>query len=857
MKRYLLGWLWLVLLGPLAARGLEPAPQFSEQSSGAASDKGLPWKWKPAPAPLLTPWAKEVSPEKVWPEYPRPQMVRAEWQNLNGLWDYALLAAAPVPDASGQHHDGSAQGAPRLRPKEGPGGMGAWEFDGQQDAVSVPRLVQDDFTISFWLRTRQRGKTGPWYQGIGLVDGEVAGVTDDFGTTLVGDSVAFGVGNPDVTLQGKTPVNDDRWHHVAAVRQRQTGEIRLYLDGKEEARGQAGKQALTAPPRLLLGQLQTGGQAFRGLLADVRLYQQALSPAQIAALARTPGVRGEAPGLVGWWRLDQEPQKLRIQDISYQGKILVPFPVESALSGVRKPLLPGQVLCYRRTFRAPPLSKDRRLLLHFGAVDWHVEVYVNGRRVGEHTGGYDAFTLDITEALRPDGENELIVLVWDATDGIRGKQLLSAFFHPSGIFYTPCSGIWQTVWLEAVPARRIEDFWLRPDIDAGLLRLTVWTAGPGTDQPLEVVARAGGKEVARARGWPGKELVLPIPQARLWSPEDPFLYDLELTMGSDRVRSYFGMRKVSLGKDERGVTRILLNNRFVFQVGVLDQGYWPDGIYTAPSDAALRFEVSQMRQLGLNLARKHVKVEPQRWYYWCDKLGLLVWQDMPSGDLSRGGTAQKEGLPLSPQVAAQFRRELQALIQQHRNHPCILMWVVFNEGWGQHDTVALTQWVKELDPDRLVDSASGWFDRGCGDVRDLHQYPGPGSPKPEGGRAAVLGEFGGLGLALPGHVWSQKSWGYRGLPSSEALTREYVRLWQKAWQLKEEAGLSAAVYTQWTDVETECNGLWTYDRRVLKVDAAQAQAAHRGQFAPGAGAAAPTAPRPAPAATAAPASGRP
>jgi beta-galactosidase/beta-glucuronidase len=317
----------------------------------------------------------------------------------------------------------------------------------------------------------------------------------------------------------------------------------------------------------------------------------------------------------------------------------------------------------------------------------------------------------------------------------------------------------------------------------------------------------------------------------LWTPDDPFLYDLKVTLGEDSVTSYFGMRKVSLGKDDNGITRILINGKFIFQIGVLDQGFWPDGIYTAPTDAALRFDVEMMRKLGLNLARKHVKVEPERWYYWCDKLGLLVWQDMPSGDVSRGNDAKNDGTALTAEVGGQFKTELKAMIDQHRNHPSIILWVVFNEGWGQHDTGQLTDWVKKMDPTRLASNASGWNDRHCGDIVDMHNYPGPGSPPPEPARAAVLGEFGGLGLPVKGHLWTDKSWGYRGMASKEELTRNYVELWRKVWQLKDNPGLSAAVYTQWTDVEAECNGLFTYDRKVLKVDMRQAVRAHLGNFA--------------------------
>jgi hypothetical protein len=311
----------------------------------------------------------------------------------------------------------------------------------------------------------------------------------------------------------------------------------------------------------------------------------------------------------------------------------------------------------------------------------------------------------------------------------------------------------------------------------------------------------------------------------LWSPDRPFLYDLEVKLRQgnrvvDAVTSYFGLRQIARGKDAKGIERILLNQQFLFQVGTLDQGFWPDGIYTAPTDAALRSDIEVLKRMGFNLTRKHVKVEPERWYYWCDKLGLLVWQDMPSGN---NGTAAAK---------RQFETELQRMIEGRANHPSIVMWVVFNEGWGQYDTERLTEWVKRLDPSRLVNNASGWTDKKVGDVLDMHNYPGPGSPLPETARAAVLGEFGGLGLGITGHTWSQQTWGYQGMSDSQRLTAQYLKLLRKVWVLKEEPGLSAAVYTQTTDVETECNGLLTYDRACVKVDAFKVSAANRGQIPP-------------------------
>ncbi len=499
-----------------------------------------------------------------------------------------------------------------------------------------------------------------------------------------------------------------------------------------------------------------------------------------------------------------------------QTKILVPYPVESALSGVMKH---AERMTYRRSFTIPRGWSGRNVLLHFGAVDWEAKVTVNGKPLGVHRGGYDDFSFDVTAALKASGVQEIAVEVFDPTDAgsqPRGKQVL----HPGGIMYTPTSGIWQTVWLEPVAKTHVESLLLVPDVDAGCLRLTV--GGTGT---VEAIATDHGRQVAQVSGAAGAELKLDIPDARLWSPDSPHLYDLRVSLKSggetvDEVASYFGMRKIALGKDDQGLTRIMLNGKFVFQVGPLDQGFWPDGIYTAPTDEALRWDVATMRKLGFNCARKHVKVEPDRWYYWCDKLGLLVWQDMPAGDNK------------TPAAKKQFEVELRRLIEGRRDHPAIILWVVFNEGWGQYDTQRLTKWVKELDPSRLVNNASGWTDAKCGDVIDMHNYPGPGSPQPEEHRAAVLGEFGGLGLSVDGHTWSKQSWGYQGTQSREDLTRKYENLLRKAWALKDKSGLCACIYTQITDVETECNGLLTYDREVHKVIPERAAAVNAGKFPP-------------------------
>ncbi len=512
-------------------------------------------------------------------------------------------------------------------------------------------------------------------------------------------------------------------------------------------------------------------------------------------------------------------------------RILVPFPVESALSGVMRQ---GDRWWYRRTFNIPAEWAGRRVLLHLGAVDWESTVWLNGKKMGQHSGGYDPFSFDITDALQPAGLQELIVGVWDPTDQgsqPRGKQVN----RPGGIFYTPTTGIWQTVWLEPVSPRHISALKIVPDIDRSEVRITVQVGGAG-DAEAVVRVMDGEHEVSMVKGPVGKELTVKVPSAKLWSPDAPFLYGLHVQLpvevgdnkgpAADEVTSYFGMRKISVSKDGKGVNRVLLNGNFVFQVGPLDQGFWPDGLYTAPTDAALKYDIEITKQLGFNMTRKHVKVEPDRWYYWCDRLGLLVWQDMPSGDNFVG--PGKGEITRTPESARQYELELKRMIDNLHNHPSIVMWVVFNEGWGQFDTVRITNWTKQYDPTRLVNCASGWNDMPAGDVHDIHVYPGPGAPPPEAMRAGVLGEFGGLGLAVDEHTWTNKTWGYRGAASRADLTHKYERLLREVHRLKTEAGLNAAVYTQITDVETEANGLLTYDREVIKVDLDRVAAVNRG-----------------------------
>lgn len=512
---------------------------------------------------------------------------------------------------------------------------------------------------------------------------------------------------------------------------------------------------------------------------------------------------------------------------NWDGQILVPFPVESALSGVKKPLSAQQALWYHRTFTAVELSAGQRLLLHFGAVDWEAVVWVNGVRLGEHRGGYTGFSFDITKHLKPGADNELVVRVWDPTgaDGsARGKQKFESFAKPEGYWYTPCSGLWQTTWLEPVPARHIRALRVTPDFDAASLLITAEVDDPPDGAEVIVIARdARGREAGRARGAPGSTLVLGLAEPHPWSPDDPHLYDLAVTLSVDGkvvddVKSYAGLRKVSLGQDEKGFTRILLNNQVLFQAGLLDQGYWPDGLYTPPTEAAMRNDLVLLKKLGFNLARKHAKVEPARWYYACDQMGVLVWQDMPSSFIADKGSDQGDGEIKFPGAVPQFAAELTAMVDELSHFPSIVLWTVFNEGWGQHDTVRLTELVKQQDATRLVCCASGWHDRKVGDVRDVHEYPGPGAPKPEEHRAGVLGECGGLALPVPGHQWVEKAWGYAKIENREHLQEQFLALWQRVRELEHERGLSAAVYTQLTDVETECNGLVSYDRAVIKVD---------------------------------------
>ncbi|NIK75422.1 regulation of enolase protein 1 (concanavalin A-like superfamily) [Paenibacillus castaneae] len=508
-------------------------------------------------------------------------------------------------------------------------------------------------------------------------------------------------------------------------------------------------------------------------------------------------------------------------------KILVPFAAEAKLSGINRV---EDLMWYKRSFTVPDNWNGQRVKLNFGAVDYIATVYVNGHSVGNHKGGYTSFSFDITDYLVP-GDNELIVHVLDETDlgadQPLGKQTVKKL---GGIWYTSVSGIWQTVWLEPVAAAHIDKLDMVTDIQNGLLKLNV--AGTGIQgQKVEAVAFANGKAVGTAEGAVGSELAVPVPNARLWSPDDPFLYDLKVYLKDgvqtvDEVSSYFGMREIKLGKVD-GITRPLLNGKFVFQMGPLDQGFWPDGIYTAPTDEALRFDIEAVKRVGMNTIRKHIKVEPARWYYWADKLGVLVWQDMPSLEDRQGN----KGADITQAAKTQWLKEYKEMVDQLRSVTSIIVWTVFNEGWGQFDqggqqTRDATSYVKGLDSTRLVNSTSGWWDAGAGDLLDIHRYPDPGAPSPSDTRAAVLGEYGGLGLHVPGHEWSPQVFSYQLMKSKEQLTSTYITYINRLKQLKD-AGLSAAIYTQITDVEYEINGLLSYDRKVEKMDFDRIAAAHR------------------------------
>ena len=534
---------------------------------------------------------------------------------------------------------------------------------------------------------------------------------------------------------------------------------------------------------------------------------------------------------------------------AWQGSILVPYSPEAPASGVGRTLQPGQWLHYHRLF-APPAGEGGRVLLHFGAVDYACAVQVNGHLAGGHRGGYWPFTLDITDLLNGTGRNSLWVAVQDPTGHgtqARGKQTL----RPGGMFYPAQSGIWQTVWLERVPDNYIQTLTVTPDYDARTVTVRVHTAKPGGAVNLWAMVRAGGVTIAEDWGSDEAdqdgEVTLNIPEEHFfpWSPDTPFLYDLTVgttqgeEAGLDTVHSYFALRKWSCAPDAHGVLRFCLNDKPILLNGLLDQGYWPEGLYTPPSDAAVERELSEVKALGFNLLRKHAKIEPQRWYYHCDRLGLIVWQDIVNGGSAYNlwfvtyltnvlqpllrrfpdGKACRRLLSRAkPAGREEYAHELADTVQALRCHPCIACWVPFNEGWGQFDAGKAVQALRTLDGTRMVDVASGWFDQGGGDVHSLHNYFYPLRIRPQK-RTVALSEYGGIAWPMPGHEPPRKTYGYGTAKDRQELTARYKKLQLKTVLPQLEKGLSALVYTQLTDVEDEVNGLFTYDRAAVKPDA--------------------------------------
>ncbi len=521
--------------------------------------------------------------------------------------------------------------------------------------------------------------------------------------------------------------------------------------------------------------------------------------------------------------------------VEYEGKITVPFAIECQLSGVERRLDPMDILWYHKTFTLGEEYDGKHVILHFGAVDWECRIYINGKFVGGHTGGYCPFNFDITEYL-VEGENELHVSVFDPTDAgwqQRGKQAIKQ----KGFWYTPTTGIWQTVWLEAVDEMYITNVKLTPDIDEYCVHVDIETTAE-TDYKIVATVFDEDEEVIFTSDV-GCVDIIPMTRFKLWTPEKPNLYNVMFELYHkdllvDTVVSYFGMRKFSMEKDENGIPRLFLNNKPYFQIGLLDQGYWPDGVMTAPTDEAMIFDIKVMKSLGFNMLRKHIKVEPLRWYYHCDKIGMIVWQDMVSGAKHPGnflvGAVPFFQISVKDDAYSLFNREEKAWRDQFEDeleqmmatlHNCVSIgcWVPFNEGWGQFDAKRIGEKVKRLDPSRIVDHASGWFDQKGGDLRSMHRYTVPVTKGRSDNRAFVLSEFGGYSRIVPGHTMDEnKAFGYLMYKDKKSLTKAYEKLFNKQIIPLVSKGLSAVVYTQLSDVENETNGIMTYDRDIMKID---------------------------------------
>ena len=515
----------------------------------------------------------------------------------------------------------------------------------------------------------------------------------------------------------------------------------------------------------------------------------------------------------------------------YDGTIIVPFSPETALSGVKKIVTPEDYLHYRKLFRLPEGFKKDRVLLHFGAVDQECNVYLNGQLLGQHIGGYLAFSFDITDVL-VDGENVLTLCVRDMTEKAphaRGKQKLVRRGGMSSLFYTPQSGIWKTVWLESVANEYIESLEITPLYDEGAVKIQVKAKGEA--EHIGITVFAEGEMIITLATDVFEEIVVPLGEFIPWTPENPYLYDLEITYGEDKIKSYFGMRKFSTGKDKNGILRFYLNNKPFFFNGVLDQGYWPESLLTAPTEEALKYDIVKLKELGYNTIRKHIKIEPDRFYYLCDKLGMIVWQDMPNGggnynllhvmyltnvfswygrkikDNRYGLFARKD-----ENGRKQYYIDLKGMVEQLYNFPCIAVWVPFNEGWGQFDATKATELICSLDDTRLVNEACGWFDQNGGDMYSIHNYIRKLKVKPQADRVVALTEFGGYAFPIPGHMACEKEFGYKHYKTREELTANYRRLWEEEIYPNLEKGLSSTIYTQTSDIEEEINGIMTYDR---------------------------------------------
>lgn len=561
-----------------------------------------------------------------------------------------------------------------------------------------------------------------------------------------------------------------------------------------------------------------------------------------AEYPRPQMIRGAWQNLNGLWNYAITAQDA--ETFATEGQILVPFAVESSLSGVQRRLSDNQALWYERTFTVPSNWKGKDVILHFEAVDWQAEVWVNGQKAGMHKGGYSAFSFNITPYLKKSGKQTLCVKVLDATDHAfqpRGKQ----WTNPSGIWYTPVSGIWQTVWMEPVEKTYISSYEAGSDIDAGLMNVKVNTTGMQEGDVVKVKVVDGLEVVADAVG---ADVSLAVPGMKLWSPDSPFLYQLNISIERDgkvvdSVEGYTACRKISVMNDPKnmnGYKRLALNNECLFQFGPLDQGWWPDGLYTAPCDEALRFDIEKTKEMGFNMIRKHTKVEPARWYYWCDVLGILVWQDMPA--ITDGDSAEKTGrseyvvkhsrhpwysdnflatseADIPEEWKQNYYNEWSEIINEFKNFQCIVVWVPFNEAWGQFDTKKVVEFTRALDPTRLVNESSGGNYYFCGDIIDIHHYPQPAMNSFTSKFVMVLGEYGGIGRAIKGHTWfNGEGWGYGGLKDGQEQAQNTYVNFTDMLKTFVQTGCSAAVYTQTTDCEGELNGLMTYDRKVVKFD---------------------------------------